>query len=61
MSTCKCNIITTISSTIVSSKIADATNRQEKIYNLHFFNSVLGRDFMSTVHYSLSIKYQATC
>ncbi|EJZ82201.1 3-hydroxyacyl-CoA dehydrogenase family protein [Corynebacterium otitidis] len=34
-------ILATNSSNIVSSKIADATNRPEKVLNFHFFNPVL--------------------
>ncbi|HWQ75839.1 MAG TPA: 3-hydroxyacyl-CoA dehydrogenase family protein [Syntrophomonas sp.] len=34
-------ILTTNSSYIVSSKIADATNRPEKVLNMHFFNPAL--------------------
>jgi len=34
-------ILATNSSRIVSSRIADATNRQEKVCNLHFFNPAL--------------------
>ena len=34
-------ILATNSSAIVSSKIADATNRPEKVLNLHFFNPAL--------------------
>ncbi len=34
-------ILTTNSSYIVSSKIADATNRPEKVCNMHFFNPAL--------------------
>ena len=34
-------ILTTNSSYIVSSKIADATSRQEKVCNMHFFNPAL--------------------
>ena len=34
-------ILATNSSAIVSSKIADATNRPEKVINLHFFNPAL--------------------
>lgn len=34
-------ILTTNSSTIVSSKVADATNRADKVCNMHFFNPPL--------------------
>ena len=34
-------ILATNSSTIVSSRVADATNRPEKVLNLHFFNPAL--------------------
>lgn len=34
-------ILATNSSTIVSSKLADATNRPDKVINMHFFNPVL--------------------
>ena len=42
-------IIATNSSTIVSSKLADATNRPEKICNLHFFNPVLVMELVEVV------------
>lgn len=42
-------ILTTNSSTIVSSKIADATNRQDKVCNLHFFNPPLVMDLVEVV------------
>jgi 3-hydroxybutyryl-CoA dehydrogenase len=34
-------ILATNSSAIVSSRIADVTNRPEKVINLHFFNPAL--------------------
>lgn len=42
-------IIATNSSTIVSSKLADATNRPDKVCNLHFFNPVLVMDLVEVV------------
>ncbi|MGP4061030.1 3-hydroxyacyl-CoA dehydrogenase family protein [Halobacillus sp. H74] len=42
-------ILATNSSTIVSSKIADATNRQEKVCNLHFFNPPLVMELVEVV------------
>jgi 3-hydroxybutyryl-CoA dehydrogenase len=42
-------IIATNSSTIVSSKLADATNRPDKICNLHFFNPVLVMELVEVV------------
>jgi 3-hydroxybutyryl-CoA dehydrogenase len=42
-------IIATNSSTIVSSKLADATNRPGKICNLHFFNPVLVMELVEVV------------
>jgi len=42
-------IIATNSSTIVSSKIADATNRPDKVCNLHFFNPVLVMELVEVV------------
>jgi 3-hydroxybutyryl-CoA dehydrogenase len=45
----KHTIIATNSSTIVSSKLADSTNRQDKICNLHFFNPVLVMELVEVV------------
>lgn len=42
-------IIATNSSTIVSSKIADATNRPSQICNMHFFNPVLVMELVEVV------------
>ncbi|RLL46871.1 3-hydroxyacyl-CoA dehydrogenase family protein [Oceanobacillus piezotolerans] len=42
-------IIATNSSTIVSSKIADATNRPDRVCNLHFFNPVLVMELVEVV------------
>lgn len=42
-------ILATNSSTIVSSKIADATNRQDKVCNLHFFNPPLVMELVEVV------------
>jgi 3-hydroxybutyryl-CoA dehydrogenase len=42
-------IIATNSSTIVSSKLADATNRPGKVCNLHFFNPVLVMELVEVV------------
>jgi 3-hydroxybutyryl-CoA dehydrogenase len=42
-------IIATNSSTIVSSKIADATTRPDKVCNLHFFNPVLVMELVEVV------------
>ncbi|MEH7336086.1 3-hydroxyacyl-CoA dehydrogenase family protein [Neobacillus drentensis] len=42
-------IIATNSSTIVSSKLADATNRPDKVCNLHFFNPVLVMELVEVV------------
>ncbi|WCK52456.1 3-hydroxyacyl-CoA dehydrogenase family protein [Aneurinibacillus sp. Ricciae_BoGa-3] len=42
-------IIATNSSTIVSSKIADATNRPEQVCNMHFFNPVLVMELVEVV------------
>ncbi|USK72488.1 3-hydroxyacyl-CoA dehydrogenase family protein [Peribacillus asahii] len=42
-------IIATNSSTIVSSKLADATNRPHKVCNLHFFNPVLVMELVEVV------------
>lgn len=42
-------IIATNSSTIVSSKIADITNRPDKVCNLHFFNPVLVMELVEVV------------
>ncbi|MFC4024024.1 3-hydroxyacyl-CoA dehydrogenase family protein [Oceanobacillus longus] len=42
-------IIATNSSTIVSSKIAYATNRPDKVCNLHFFNPVLVMELVEVV------------
>lgn len=42
-------IIATNSSTIVSSKLAEVTNRPEKVCNLHFFNPVLVMELVEVV------------
>ncbi|TCP25614.1 3-hydroxybutyryl-CoA dehydrogenase [Scopulibacillus darangshiensis] len=42
-------ILATNSSRIVSSEIADATNRPEKICNMHFFNPVLVMELVEVV------------
>ncbi|WP_338473360.1 3-hydroxyacyl-CoA dehydrogenase family protein (plasmid) [Niallia sp. XMNu-256] len=42
-------ILATNSSTIVSSKLADATNRPEKVCNVHFFNPVLVMELVEIV------------
>lgn len=42
-------ILATNSSTIVSSKIADATDRQDKVCNLHFFNPPLVMELVEVV------------
>lgn len=42
-------ILTTNSSTIVSSKIADVTNRPEKVCNVHFFNPALVMELVEVV------------
>lgn len=42
-------ILATNSSTIVSSKIADVTNRQDKICNIHFFNPALVMELVEVV------------
>lgn len=42
-------IIATNSSTIVSSRLADATNRPDKVCNLHFFNPVLVMELVEVV------------
>lgn len=42
-------ILATNSSTIVSSKIADVTNRPEKICNVHFFNPALVMELVEVV------------
>jgi 3-hydroxybutyryl-CoA dehydrogenase len=42
-------IIATNSSTIVSSKIADATNRPSQVCNMHFFNPVLVMELVEVV------------
>ncbi|MFJ7830349.1 3-hydroxyacyl-CoA dehydrogenase family protein [Peribacillus sp. NPDC046944] len=42
-------IIATNSSTIVSSKLADATKRPHKVCNLHFFNPVLVMELVEVV------------
>jgi 3-hydroxybutyryl-CoA dehydrogenase len=42
-------ILATNSSTIVSSKIADVTNRPEKVCNVHFFNPVLVMELVEVV------------
>jgi 3-hydroxybutyryl-CoA dehydrogenase len=39
----------TNSSTIISSKLADATNRPDKVCNQHFFNSVLVMELVEVV------------
>lgn len=42
-------ILASNSSTIVSSKIADATNRPEKVCNMHFFNPALVMELVEVV------------
>lgn len=42
-------ILATNSSTIVSSQIADATNRPEKVCNMHFFNPALVMELVEVV------------
>jgi 3-hydroxybutyryl-CoA dehydrogenase len=42
-------IIATNSSTIVSSKLADVTNRPDKVCNVHFFNPVLVMELVEVV------------
>jgi 3-hydroxybutyryl-CoA dehydrogenase len=42
-------ILATNSSTIVSSKIADATNRPDKVCNIHFFNPALVMECVEVV------------
>ncbi|WP_406818025.1 3-hydroxyacyl-CoA dehydrogenase family protein [Metabacillus indicus] len=42
-------ILATNSSTIVSSKLADATSRPEKVCNIHFFNPALVMDLVEVV------------
>lgn len=42
-------ILATNSSTIVSSKIADATNRADKVCNFHFFNPALVMEMVEVV------------
>ena len=42
-------ILATNSSTIVSSKVADATNRPEKVCNMHFFNPALVMELVEVV------------
>ncbi|MFJ7308904.1 3-hydroxyacyl-CoA dehydrogenase family protein [Peribacillus frigoritolerans] len=42
-------IMATNSSTIVSSKLADATNRPDKVCNMHFFNPVLVMELVEVV------------
>ncbi|MFP3339529.1 3-hydroxyacyl-CoA dehydrogenase NAD-binding domain-containing protein, partial [Micrococcus sp. SIMBA_131] len=42
-------ILATNSSTIVSSKLADATDRPEAICNIHFFNPALVMDLVEVV------------
>lgn len=42
-------ILATNSSTIVSSKLADATNRPEKVCNIHFFNPALVMELVEVV------------
>jgi 3-hydroxybutyryl-CoA dehydrogenase len=42
-------ILATNSSTIVSSKLADATNRPEKVCNVHFFNPALVMELVEVV------------
>lgn len=42
-------ILATNSSRIVSSKIADATNRPDKVCNMHFFNPVLVMELVEVV------------
>jgi 3-hydroxybutyryl-CoA dehydrogenase len=42
-------IFATNSSTIISSKLADATNRPDKVCNLHFFNPVLVMELVEVV------------
>ncbi|WP_026688579.1 3-hydroxyacyl-CoA dehydrogenase family protein [Alteribacter aurantiacus] len=42
-------ILSTNSSTIVSSKVADATNRPEKVCNFHFFNPALVMEMVEVV------------
>jgi 3-hydroxybutyryl-CoA dehydrogenase len=42
-------ILATNSSTIVSSKIADVTNRPEKVCNVHFFNPALVMELVEVV------------
>ncbi|KAB2328358.1 3-hydroxyacyl-CoA dehydrogenase family protein [Cytobacillus depressus] len=45
----KHTILATNSSTIVSSKIADVTNRPEKVCNVHFFNPALIMELVEVV------------
>ncbi|CDQ19052.1 3-hydroxybutyryl-CoA dehydrogenase [Halobacillus karajensis] len=52
-------ILATNSSTIVSSKIADATNRQEKVCNLHFFNPPLVMELVEVVQGSHTSEWTA--
>ncbi|WP_047153857.1 3-hydroxyacyl-CoA dehydrogenase family protein [Aneurinibacillus tyrosinisolvens] len=42
-------IIASNSSTIISSKLADATNRPEKVCNMHFFNPALVMELVEVV------------
>ncbi|MFF2876387.1 3-hydroxyacyl-CoA dehydrogenase family protein [Gottfriedia sp. NPDC057991] len=42
-------ILATNSSTIVSSKLADVTNRPEKVCNIHFFNPALSMELVEVV------------
>ncbi|UOF89012.1 3-hydroxyacyl-CoA dehydrogenase family protein [Fodinisporobacter ferrooxydans] len=42
-------ILATNSSTIVSSKLADATNRPDKVCNMHFFNPALVMELVEVV------------
>ncbi|MBY0096694.1 3-hydroxyacyl-CoA dehydrogenase family protein [Mesobacillus maritimus] len=42
-------ILATNSSTIVSSKLADATNRPDKVCNIHFFNPALVMELVEVV------------
>lgn len=42
-------ILATNSSTIVSSKLADATNRPDKVCNVHFFNPALVMELVEVV------------
>jgi 3-hydroxybutyryl-CoA dehydrogenase len=43
------SILSTNSSTIISSQIADATNRPEKVCNFHFFNPALVMEMVEVV------------